>query len=412
MSNIRNISKLFSANVIAQALGILVYPLLTRLYQPEDLGVMNLFLTIGSILTLVAVLDLHNALPLPEDNKGALSLFKCGCYSLVFVVLVIILFIPFIGFFSSKLIEVWWMMPIYVSVVGMWQLVSFYMNRDKQFGKIASYQVLQSSSNSLLKIIFGYLNPSGFYLVFASLLGQVIAFFSVSSKKLRDIFRELAFIHVSDIRFYVLKYKEFPLYAFPKNLLVQLSNGIPVMLLSLSFDMKEIGYFSLAVTIGFLPIQMIANSIYQVLLQDVSEKVNRKESIGGYIMKFIKISCVGLIPIFVILFFCLPIVTEWMFGEGWGRTGEVLRLLLPWCFATYMLSSLVFIPEVLIKLKGNLAIEIINILVRLLVILVAMYLDNFLLAMFLIGVSTFIIRMAQLAWFIGLVKNYDESLKV
>ena len=412
MSNLKNISKLFSANVVAQALGVMVYPLLTRLYQPEDFGVMNLFLTVGSILTLVAVLDLHNALPLPEESKGALSLFKAGLYSLVVVVIGVVISIPFIGFFSVELVNVWWMMPIYVAVVGMWQLVSFYMNRDKQFGKIASYQVLQSSSNSLLKIVFGYLSPSGFYLVVASLLGQMIAFISVSTKKLRNIFVELKAITSTDIHFYLDKYRQFPLYAFPKNLLVQLSNGLPVMILSSAFDMKEIGYFSSALTIGFLPIQMIANSIYQVLLQTVSEKVNRKEKISGYIMKFIKYSCVGLVPAFIVLYFCLPLVTEWMFGDGWGRTGEVLRLLLPWCFATYMLSSLVFIPEVLIKLKGNLIIEIINISVRVLVIEIAIYFNNFMLAMLLIGVFTFIIRTAQLIWFVSLSKAYDDSLVV
>ena len=45
----RNFAKLLSANVVAQAIGLLVYPVLTRLYAPDDFGLLNLFLSIGGI---------------------------------------------------------------------------------------------------------------------------------------------------------------------------------------------------------------------------------------------------------------------------------------------------------------------------------------------------------------------------
>ena len=38
----KNSAKLLSANVIAQAIGLLVYPILTRLYLPADFGLFNL----------------------------------------------------------------------------------------------------------------------------------------------------------------------------------------------------------------------------------------------------------------------------------------------------------------------------------------------------------------------------------
>ncbi|MGN1239473.1 MAG: oligosaccharide flippase family protein, partial [Paludibacteraceae bacterium] len=62
---VRNSAKLLSANVIAQAIGLLVYPILTRLYSPEDFGLLNLFLSIGGVLVLLSTAEYQYAIVLP-----------------------------------------------------------------------------------------------------------------------------------------------------------------------------------------------------------------------------------------------------------------------------------------------------------------------------------------------------------
>ena len=42
----RNSAKLLSSNAIAQIIGLLIYPILSRLYSPDDFGLVNLFLSI------------------------------------------------------------------------------------------------------------------------------------------------------------------------------------------------------------------------------------------------------------------------------------------------------------------------------------------------------------------------------
>lgn len=53
----KNSAQLLSANVVAQAIGLLVYPILTRLYSPDDFGLFNLFLSIGGILVLCSTAE-------------------------------------------------------------------------------------------------------------------------------------------------------------------------------------------------------------------------------------------------------------------------------------------------------------------------------------------------------------------
>ena len=60
--HVRNVAKLLSANVVAQVIGLLVYPILTRMYTPEDFGLMNLFVSIGSVLVILATAEYYYAI--------------------------------------------------------------------------------------------------------------------------------------------------------------------------------------------------------------------------------------------------------------------------------------------------------------------------------------------------------------
>ena len=72
-SGVRNFTKLLSANVVAQVIGLVVYPILTRIYAPEDFGLLNLFLSIGGILVILSTAEYYNAIVLPEKKEDGLS---------------------------------------------------------------------------------------------------------------------------------------------------------------------------------------------------------------------------------------------------------------------------------------------------------------------------------------------------
>ena len=81
----RNFAKLLSANVVAQAIGLLVYPVLTRLYAPDDFGLLNLFLSIGGILSILATAEYQYAIVLPKEQSDAVACFHVGALWLLLV---------------------------------------------------------------------------------------------------------------------------------------------------------------------------------------------------------------------------------------------------------------------------------------------------------------------------------------
>lgn len=414
-SKIGNISKLLSANIIAQVVGMLIYPLLTRMYQPDDFTLLSLFLTIANAILIFSTGDLQYAIPLPKKEEGAYALVGVMVISLsttVIFSLVLSFFCDKIAvFFGVPNLE-WalWYLPIYLSFVGIWQVLAYLFNRDKQYGKIASYQIIQSLSNAGLKIGFGLFSVGGLALIDASVVGPLIALTIIGPSKIKVVIEYLRHIPTHLAKEYLNIYRSFPLYSMPKNLICHLSNGLPVLMLTSVYGATNVGYFSLAITIGYLPLAMIASSIYQVLLRNTSEKVNERKAIFPEIHQFFIYSSTILCFVFSILYFILPSITEFLFGPGWGMTGEILGILLPWFATGFIANALVFVPEVLLRLKNNLIIELSFIVLRIIALAYGISNLSFIATIKLFCVISFAIKLFQAVWFLWIAKQHDKSL--
>lgn len=414
-SKIGNISKLLSANIIAQVVGMLIYPLLTRMYQPDDFTLLSLFLTIANAILIFSTGDLQYAIPLPKKEEGAYALVGVMVISLsttVIFSLVLSFFCDKIAvFFGVPNLE-WalWYLPIYLSFVGIWQVLAYLFNRDKQYGKIASYQIIQSLSNAGLKIGFGLFSVGGLALIDASVVGPLIALTIIGPSKIKVVIEYLRHIPTHLAKEYLNIYRSFPLYSMPKNLICHLSNGLPVLMLTSVYGATNVGYFSLAITIGYLPLAMIASSIYQVLLRNTSEKVNERKAIFPEIHQFFIYSSTILCFVFSILYFILPSITEFLFGPGWGMTGEILGILLPWFATGFIANALVFVPEVLLRLKNNLIIELSFIVLRIIALAYGISNLSFIATIKLFCVISFAIKLFQAVWFLWIAKQHDKAL--
>jgi O-antigen/teichoic acid export membrane protein len=86
---------LVSGTVIAQAISILVTPILTRLYTPEEFGLFAIFVAISSVLGSIANGRFELALLLPKVDKNAFEVFKLGLIINIVYTCIILLQIVF-----------------------------------------------------------------------------------------------------------------------------------------------------------------------------------------------------------------------------------------------------------------------------------------------------------------------------
>ena len=79
---ITNVLKFVTGSVVAQALGILLVPIITRLYSPGDYGVFQIFLSISGVLAVLSCLSYQLAIMLPEEDEDSANIVTL-CFILI-----------------------------------------------------------------------------------------------------------------------------------------------------------------------------------------------------------------------------------------------------------------------------------------------------------------------------------------
>ena len=187
----KHTATLLTANSLSQAIALLAYPLLTRIYAPDDFGLFNLFLSIGGILAIIGTGNYHYAIVLPKEETKALACVKLSFILNLIVVGISSFFLLFssqIGklFNSESLGEYLYLLPIFVLLTATWNILNYWFTRHQWYKPIAFYQISNSLGSSILKYMLGIMEFLRGGLLIGTILAQVIAFavgFIVAWKK-------------------------------------------------------------------------------------------------------------------------------------------------------------------------------------------------------------------------------------
>src|SRR5690554_6729775 len=146
-SFIRNVVTLMTGTTFAQALMILVAPILTRLYSPEDFGVFALYTSILGIIAVVACWRYELAIVLPEKDEDAANLLVlsiCICFGMAVLTLILVALFrnPLASLFGVPKLAPWlWFMPLSLIATGLFQAFNYWSTRRRQFRRLAIRQI-------------------------------------------------------------------------------------------------------------------------------------------------------------------------------------------------------------------------------------------------------------------------------
>lgn len=416
MSNklLQNSAKLLSANVYAQVIGLAAYPLLARLYAPENFGVLNLFLSMGSIFILLSTIDYQQAIVLPKHERQAIAVTHlCLTISLVVSGLVL-LSVPFASeiavLFKTPALEKWYfLLPPYILTMAGWNILNYWYVRRAEYNRNSGYQVLQSSLGAGMKIGLGY----GGYLQGGMIVSVVVAPFValLTSCMLawKNHIRPLLCFNWDEVREVSSTYRKFPIYSFPSSMLNMLSSQLPVLLLTPVFGNEEIGLWSMAVLLGFAPLSMISKSLNQTLYQHTMDLLHQGRNIIPTYRKF-SIGTIGIVvPCFAILWWILPQMTALLLGSEWEQTGHILRWMLPWLAANILTASTGFLAGIYFKQHIELLFEMLLIVLRAGVIAIGICSSDFATFAKLYSMVSFAVAAAHYCWLMTLIRRSSTA---
>lgn len=414
-AGVRNFAKLLSANVVAQVIGLVVYPVLTRMYAPDDFGLLNLFLSIGGVLVILATAEYQYAIVLPKEDEKAHGVLQTGGLIALCVTGIVLLSVPFshpiASIFKTPSLAKWyWLMPVYVLASACWILLNYYYTRHKQFGRISCYQISQSVLNAGAKVGCGYAGFLHGGLICSTVLAPVVAVLISIARSWRKGLREVLHVDKNVCKEVAKEYGNFPKYSLPRALVNNLSGSLPALLLTPFFGLTNLGFWGMAITLAFRPINMISQSLYQVLFQHVAAKVNRRETIRPILQHFC-FRVMGLTIIcFTGLYFVLPWLTQWLLGEEWEITGHYIRVMLPWLTMSMLVAPICFLSDVFQKQKTGLLLEILLVMARLTGMLIGVWTKDFYCAVMGYSLASSIAILMQAIWYACLVRDYERSI--
>ena len=414
-SGIRNFTKLLSANLVAQVIGLVVYPILTRVYAPEDFGLLNLFLSIGGVLIILSTAEYYYAIVLPKEETDAEQVLGVGGLWLVATTILVGFSVTFarpisLLFKSPDLTSYYWLMPLYVFAMGAWNLLNYWYIRHKEYNPISSYQVSQNVLSAGGKLGMGWggvLHGGMIYSVVVAPLISLVCSWIYARKTLLPAWRRISWRGVAE---QAKLYRNFPCFVLPRSFVNMLAGQMPILLLTPFFGGEAVGFLSLAILLGYTPIGTITRAIYQVMYQHTMEQVHRQKPIGQMFRKFILSASAIIIPVFVGLWFVLPKLTAWLLGAEWHISGEYIRWMLPWLYVSLLSCSINFLFDVFMKQKWGLFFEVVLAVMRVAGLCIGVWAGNFMLAIMCYSFFTALALVAQIIWMLLQVRRYDRSL--
>jgi len=402
---------LMTGTTIAQAIPIGISPILTRIYTPEDFGVVGLFGSISLLLGSMANAQYESAITLPDNDEDAyeiasMSLVLALLFSMFLFIIVLFFHDSIVTLLGTEKIANWlYFIPLVVFLTGLFNVLNYLNLREKNFKELSTVKVYRSLATGFIQISMGLIKDGAFGLI----SGQIISNFMGNIYLLKKtIWSKYNFFSKKNI-IMAKKYKKFPIYYLPNNLIFNLSNTITIVLISSLFGAISLGFYTMANRILGLPGSIIGNSISQVYLQKASEDKNREDSILPIFLETLKKLVVISLPLFILFFFTLEDIFSIIFGSEWRIAGYYAEILTPLFFIKFIRAGLNTTIIVLEKQKIGLWLNILTI-----VLIVCIFIVSYLLKLeitqflYLMSYMLFLMYLYIIYIYYKLVKRKDE----
>jgi len=346
--------KLVSGSVVAQILAIILIPIITRLYTPEDYGTFSLILAITAIIAIFSSLSYQLAIMLPKEYEDAAQIVTL-CFILIIFSSIItgVLFSSFASSIAGALNvpameQYLWCVPFLVFFTASYSVLAYWNSRRKLFGAYAVAQVTNSLTSKGVQIGMGMMSASPFNLI----LGIFFGYFCAICIMLKGFSKDLTFFKntsFNKVKQLAIRYKKFPIYTSWSTTANELSRQVPSILLTFFFNSTIVGFYSLAYQVLMLPSALIGTATAQVFFQRASEERNNGRPIKGIVQSIHQsLIIIGFLPM-IIIFIIGQDLFGLIFGANWSIAGIYAKWLIPWIFLMFISSPLTVILTILEK---------------------------------------------------------------
>jgi len=416
-SFIFNVLTLATGTSIAQAIPVVISPLLARVYTPENFGTFALFMSITGILSVIATGRYALAVMLPEKDEESMNililsiLMACGV-SLIILIIVFIFNNQITKLLDNQEMSKWlYFVPLTILLIASYQALNYWSIRNKQFKTVSFSKIGKSIARAAISISFGLLKLGSVGLIIGNLVGQLVATLILGLQVWKNDKNKKKIISKEKIKRGAKKYKNFPKYSTWSALLNTASVQVPILMLTPFFGSEVVGFYFLSHRVLTMPMSLLGKAVGQTFFQKASENRNDRKRLQYITFEvYKKLVYTGCFPLLIITFFGKEIFS-FIFGAQWIIAGKYAQILSIWILLVFIASPLSTLFVVLKKLKQGLIADIILFSSRVASLLIgAMYFKNIEISIIIFGTVSAIIWLGLCLYILRLVDiRYSKS---
>jgi len=411
----RNVLTLFTGSTIAQAIPVIISPLLTRIFPVTDFATLTVVTTLISLLGVIVCGRYEIAIGLPADEKEAkqlvyLSISVAFIVSSVAMVLVLFFNEPLAHLLNNDEAAPYILLVPFTSLLyGLNQALTYWNIRKRNYALMSTSRVGQSITNSSVSLSLGYSFLKANGLVIGHITGHIAAliytFFRTNSKA--EITFSKSDFNKEELKALAKKYSDLPKVNGVHALTDMLQVTGVVFVISAVFGSVTTGLYGLTMRILQAPLTMIGSSFSIVFYKEASEKVATNQKITKLLRTTIMTLAAISFPVFLTIMIFGPDLFSFVFGESWRDAGVYARILSPYLFMNFISSPVSHLPVILNKQRQFFLLSLIgNILILSSILVGAFVFDDFKTGLLLITITQVIFTSFILIYFYTISKRH------
>lgn len=324
----RKVGLLAGGTAGAQFITLLILPLLTRLFTPEQFGVLASCVAIIAIVSMISGLRYEMAIPLATSDSQAFHLLLLSVGLVVVCAVLTTLLVMLIPANVLQLGSSKWLIPLGITGIGFYQALSYWALRRKAYKELAQTKIAQGIGRAVAQLGAGLLGAGAPGLVFGEIVGRSAGFLRLGWGErdfLRALKREASCGQLLSVAH---AFRSFALLAAPASLLNSAGLQVPTLLIASLYGPVVAGWYFAAQRIVALPVQMASRAVGDTFIAEASELA--KTDPRNLLNMFRKVShgllIIGAVPT-AILILTSSWIVPWLLGPDWQTAGVFLQLL-------------------------------------------------------------------------------------
>lgn len=411
----KNVFTLISGTAIAQLIPLLIAPILSRIYSPQDFGRLALYLSIVQIIGAIANGRYELAIVLPKKKKKGVQL---TLLSILITIITSLLSLLIVLLFSGKIanslgdpkLREWlFLVPVSVLMIGCFNALNYFNTRERTFKNIAKANIFKSFGGNTIQLALGMLKFTNGGLI----IGQVFSHFFGNVRLVKKFLEYKTVIKtttISDLKQLARRYIDFPKFSMSGIFVNIASLNVINFFISSFYSLSSLGFFALAYRYLGLPSALIGTAFSQVYMENLTNAVrNDLNAIEVFKKTLKKLTIISIIFLLFSFLFIKDVFIIYL-GEKWITSGTYAQILIPLFAIRFIVSCLSITLIVIENQKKELLIHILLFTSSVIVIFVSIKSNlSITSSISLYSISTTIIYFIILIYIYVLLKNANTS---